>query len=74
MIDRAEVESLLATVEQIHKPNKGVIAELCRVYLACLDAPVAVAGESAGRFYYAGGSEPIEHGKRVRLVTDAEGE
>lgn len=67
MIDRAEVESLLACMEQIHKPNHGVIAELCRVYLAYLDAPAVVVGETG--MVFAG---PRSYGKRVRLVTDAE--
>lgn len=39
MATREEVEALLATVEQIHKPNHGVIAETCRAWLAVDDAP-----------------------------------
>ena len=35
------------------------------------DAPCAVAGQSPGRFYYAGGSASVEHGQRVRLVPEA---
>lgn len=35
------------------------------------DAPCAVAGQSPGRFYYVGGSAPVEHGQRVRLVPDS---
>lgn len=39
-IDRGEVEALLAMLEQVHKPNNGTLAKLCRSYLAVLDAPV----------------------------------
>ena len=47
---------------------------LCRRWLAVEDAPCAVAGQSPGRFYYAGGASPVEHGQRVRLVPeDGEG-
>lgn len=35
------------------------------------DAPCAVAGQSPGRFYYVGGSAPVEHGQRVRIVPEA---
>jgi 4-hydroxyphenylpyruvate dioxygenase-like putative hemolysin len=44
------------------------LAELAR---RVEDAPCAVAGQSPGRFYYAGGSAPVEHGQRVRLVPEA---
>lgn len=48
-----------------------ILEALCRRWLAVEDAPCAVAGQSPGRFYYAGGSAPVEHGQRVRLVPDA---
>lgn len=33
-ITREDVEALLAVTEQVHKPNHGLIAELCRHWLA----------------------------------------
>ncbi len=81
MLGRKEVERLHsnATVsigcglEQWHSPE--VIAELCRVYLAVLDAPVC---EYEGEMH---GTQPCwaapyeydgpEVGQRVRIVPDA---
>lgn len=79
MIERAEVEELLAMLEKVHKPNKGIIAELCRTWLAVEAAPEArISGEmelyalepSDGDSYVAIGKL---NGKRVRLVVAGEG-
>lgn len=52
-------------------PDNETLAALCRAWLALDGAAVAVAGQSPGRFYYVGGSAPVEHGQRVRLVPEA---
>lgn len=77
MIDRREVEALLAMLEQVHKPNNGTLAELCRSYLAVLDAPVVQIGGADGlsAFLSQPGKQslPNMQGQRVRLVRVQEG-
>lgn len=69
-IDRADVELLLATLEQVHKPNRGLMAELCRTWLAVQDAPVVkVPKAKVGYLLHL----PLSHdfaGKRVRLLAE----
>lgn len=77
MINRREVEALLAC---LHEPNNGVIAELCRVYLAWLDAPVGTvdscdfSSHERPAWIVIDDREavPLNEPRRVRLVTDAE--
>lgn len=71
---REDVEALLAACERDRigpHPSNETLAALCRRWLTVEDAPCAVAGQSPGRFYYVGGSAPVEHGQRVRLVPEA---
>lgn len=73
-MNREDVEALLAACERDRigpHPSNETLAALCRRWLAVEDAPCAVAGQSPGRFYYVGGSAPVEHGQRVRLVPEA---
>lgn len=66
-IDRAEVEALLATLEQVRKPNNGTLAKLCRLALEMMDAPVVKVRGKVGEVCMV----PVSHdfcGSRVRLV------
>lgn len=50
---------------------RALLQEAAELARRVEDAPCAVAGQSPGRFYYVGGSAPVEHGQRVRLVPEA---
>lgn len=75
VVTRAEVEELLALVEQVHSPNNGTIAQLCRTWLAVDSAPTASIWHDEDELP---GLDPAEiddmrrikalEGKRVRLV------
>lgn len=81
---KAEVklsERLEAAVERLYEDGMDTrgIADLLRESAELArrveGAPCAVAGQSPGRFYYAGGSASVEHGQRVRIVPEqGEGE
>ena len=76
MVKREDVVALLATCEQIHKPNYGVIAECCRAWLTLDAAPVGhVVGQSGPDISSASTGAIVQmddpasvKGQRVRLV------
>lgn len=77
MVKREDVEALLATCEQIHKPNNGVIAECCRAWLALDAAPVFdihLVHDSSGRCIAANFATRSDPGQRVRLVATSGGD
>ena len=67
VVTRAEVEALLALVEQVHSPNNGTIAQLCRTWLAVDAAPVVDIFKYRGSIVIEPDDDSVV-GKRVRLV------